>query len=97
MRTLALSAAAVSLLILSAAPAAHAEKAYIPTSPQTDCTTWTQKLETGVQVIGATPSELATAQSDLSKAKQAMERQQWHSCANAAAAGLKTLRAFVER
>ena len=67
--------------------------AYVPPNDMAECTEWTKKLESGVEVIGASASQLAAARKQLEAAKQAQTAGQWYSCSQAAASGIRTLNA----
>ena len=67
--------------------------AYVPPNDMAECTVWTKKLEDGVEVIGASASQLASARKQLEAAKKAQAAGQWYSCSQAAAGGIRTLNA----
>jgi hypothetical protein len=88
MRRIILAAASV----LALAVPALAQGGYTPPNEQTDCTEWTRKLETGLEVIAPTPvHRVEAARAALQKAKSEQQAGHYYSCAAAADSGLKTL------
>jgi hypothetical protein len=83
-----LAAAAVMALT---APAL-AQGGYTPPNEQVNCTEWTRKLETGLEVIAPTPTKrVEAARNALQKAKQEQQASRWYACAVAADSGLRAL------
>lgn len=88
MRRIILAAASVFAL---AAPAL-AQGGYTPPDPQTNCTEWTRKLETGLEVIAPTPvHRVDAARAALQKAKAEQQAGKYFSCSEAANSGLRAL------
>jgi hypothetical protein len=88
MRRIILAAASV----LALAVPALAQGGYTPPDPQTDCTEWTQKLATGIEVIAPTPvHRVDAARAALQKAKSEQQAGHYYSCAKAADSGLRAL------
>jgi hypothetical protein len=83
----------VVALFALAAPA-FAQGGYTPPNEQVDCTEWTRKLETGLEVIAPAPGknfDLARAQ--LQRAKSEQQAGKWYACSAAADTGLRALNA----
>jgi hypothetical protein len=85
-----------SILTLAAfvalATPAFAQGGLTPPNEQVNCTEWTRKLETGLEVIAPTPRRnFNSAQAALQRAKTAQQASQWFSCSVAAESGLRAL------
>jgi hypothetical protein len=88
MRRIILAAASVAAL---AAPA-FAQGGYTPPTEQANCTEWTRKLETGLEVIAPTPvHRVEAARASLQKAKSEQQAGHFYACAVAADSGLRAL------
>ena len=84
--------AAASILVLGAP--AFAQGGYAPPNEQMDCTEWTRKLETGLEVIAPTPvHRVEAARAALQKAKSEQQAGHYYACATAADGGLRALNA----
>jgi hypothetical protein len=89
MRLSILTLAAVAAL---ATPAFAQSGGLTPPNEQVNCTEWTRKLETGLEVIAPTPRRnVSAAQAALQRAKAAQQGSQWYACSVAADSGLRAL------
>jgi hypothetical protein len=88
MRRIILAAASVVALGVPA----FAQGGYTPPNEQVNCTEWTRKLETGLEVIAPTPMHrVDAARAALQKAKSEQQAGRYYACAAAADSGLRTL------
>lgn len=86
--------ALVAVAVAALAAPALAQGGYTPPDPQNNCTEWTRKLETGLEVIAPAPGQrVEAARSSLQRAKSEQQAGRWHSCAVAADSGLRALNA----
>jgi hypothetical protein len=93
LRHLVAATAAASALVAASAMAQSPAPAYPPTVYQEECQIWTAKLVKGIDVIGASPSQIAEARSALATAQSNQQSGQWYSCSAAAKAGMNALKA----
>jgi hypothetical protein len=90
-----IGAAAAALLVLPAASGVVSAQAlmkpYQPPNYQVVCTEGVKKLDTGIEVIGASAAKIRAAQADSATAKKQMAASNWYPCAVAAEKGLREL------
>jgi len=80
----ALLASGVSALPVPAAP-------YTPPDYKALCPATLHTLDLAIQVIGATPNQIASAKSAYNSAESAMKGNDFYSCTQSARSGLKAL------
>lgn len=90
-----LAAAAASVMLLPVASGVVNAEALIPPYRVPDyqviCTDGIKKLDTGIEVIGASPAKIAAAQAASTSAKKEMAASNWYPCSVAVRKGLDAL------
>ena len=90
-------ASAVAALIVPAIPGSVKGQALIPPLQVPDyqaiCTEGVKKVDTGIEVIGASPANIQAARSANEKAKQLMSNGDYYGCSLAVQQGLSALKA----
>jgi hypothetical protein len=90
-----IAAVAASVMLSPVASGVVEAEALIPPYKVPDyqvvCTEGIKKLDTGIQVIGASPSKLQAAQAASASAKKEMAASNWYPCSVAVRKGLDAL------
>jgi hypothetical protein len=90
-----IAAAAAAVLVLPAASGMVRGEALIPPYQVPDyqvvCTEGVKKLDTGIEVIGVSPSKLQAAKAASDSARKEMAASNWYPCALAVRKGLDAL------
>jgi len=91
------AAVAAALVVLPGASGVVFGEALIPPYKVPDyqaiCTVGIQKLDTGIEVIGAPPAKIQAARASSEAAKKQMAASNWYPCAQSVQKGLDALSA----